>query len=480
MANTTILHISDLHRDSSSRITSAALLESLRRDRERYISSGIPTPAIAIVSGDIVQGVSPTDADGDAKLSAQYEEAYEFLVALAELFFDNDRERIVLVPGNHDVSLPHVERASIVVDLPDEMEQRSILAQQLRQDGTLLRWDARKFNVRRIVDVSTYDKRFEPYSIFYSRFYNGRRSFPLDPAAQFSIHDFPTLGIVVAGLSSCFENDSYNPTGRIHPDCVARATLQVSAITRRGRIGMAVWHHSVQGGPKDTDYVDADILQSLMDGEFSVAMHGHQHRPQLLEHRFTPDKRRGIVVLSSGTLCGGPGTLPTGRMRSYNLVVLDTTSNKGTLHVRDMKNNDFCSPVWGAAYVAEFSGSSIEFAIPTVATKAPLFQITAEADAQLRRGNSSEAYTMLSPYMSDPLARRVATVALESLQDWIEVIRVLNPPEAPNEFVLLCDAYYELGRLAELRNLISSPFATSSADAGVAQCIAIMLARTGE
>lgn len=51
----TILHISDLHRDSGSALTTESLLESLRLDRERY-GAQHRKPDLAIVSGDIVYG----------------------------------------------------------------------------------------------------------------------------------------------------------------------------------------------------------------------------------------------------------------------------------------------------------------------------------------------------------------------------------------------------------------------------------------
>jgi 3',5'-cyclic AMP phosphodiesterase CpdA len=62
----TVLHISDLHRDAGSGITSETLLESLRLDRERYTSDGgIRPPDLAIVSGDIVYGVKASTPDSD-------------------------------------------------------------------------------------------------------------------------------------------------------------------------------------------------------------------------------------------------------------------------------------------------------------------------------------------------------------------------------------------------------------------------------
>ena len=81
--------------------------------------------------------------------------------------------------------------------------------------------------------------------------------------------------------------------------------------------------------------------------------------------------------------------------------------------------------------------------------------------------------------MSDPLARRVAVVALGKLQDWEKISVVFNPPSSADEFVLLCEALDELGRKADLSALLGSPFALANKDPGVIQCIAMMRHRIG-
>jgi hypothetical protein len=45
MPPTFILHISDLHRDAGSAISTTTLLESLRLDRERYAAGGLAQSA---------------------------------------------------------------------------------------------------------------------------------------------------------------------------------------------------------------------------------------------------------------------------------------------------------------------------------------------------------------------------------------------------------------------------------------------------
>lgn len=474
----TVLHISDLHRDAGSAITSETLLESLRLDRERYTSDGgVQAPDLAIVSGDIVYGVKADSPDSDAVLKQQYDEASGFLSELSEVFFAGDRERIVIVPGNHDVSHPHVLRSTAITDLPADSAQRAVLARQLSEDGSPWRWVWSDFVLRRIADPVAYNNRMEPFAQFYSDFYRGNRSFALDPSKQFAIHDFPGLGLVVAGLSSCCDNDIYSRVGRIHPNCVSGATRGVAEYVKRGRVPLAVWHHSLAGGPRESDYVDADVLQNLIDGGFVIGLHGHQHRPQFLEHRFTADRKRAMTVISAGTLCGGPNTLPTGRKRSYNLVVIDAGKMSGELHVREMQNSDFSNPVWGAAYVADFSGALMPFEIKAPPQQFSVLQLAGQAAELLRAGNATEAYHLVRPHLSEELARRVAVEALTVLKDWSEIQAVFNPPTSPPEFVVLVEALLELGRKPDLAALLDSDFARISSDAGVRQCIEMARSR---
>lgn len=66
MATVSILQISDLHRDPSNPIRNDALLSSLENDRARYTRADNPSvrsPDIIVVSGDVIQGVSPGTPD---------------------------------------------------------------------------------------------------------------------------------------------------------------------------------------------------------------------------------------------------------------------------------------------------------------------------------------------------------------------------------------------------------------------------------
>jgi 3',5'-cyclic AMP phosphodiesterase CpdA len=105
-----ILHISDLHRDPDNPIGNEALLDSLENDRRRYTieeTSKVRSPDLIIVSGDIIQGVRPDAPDAEKRLSNQYGQALDFLNRLTGRLLGGDKRRVVLVPGNHDVSAYH-------------------------------------------------------------------------------------------------------------------------------------------------------------------------------------------------------------------------------------------------------------------------------------------------------------------------------------------------------------------------------------
>jgi len=97
-----ILHISDLHMSSENILGNLTLIDSLEGDfarvREENSWSGVD---LIVVSGDIVQGILQDEPI--AKLETQYKEAEEFLKGLASSILDGDLNRIIIVPGNHDV-----------------------------------------------------------------------------------------------------------------------------------------------------------------------------------------------------------------------------------------------------------------------------------------------------------------------------------------------------------------------------------------
>jgi hypothetical protein len=160
-----------------------------------------------------------------------------------------------------------------------------------------MRWSWQDFSLFEIADAKRYDERMAPFARFYEQFYGGSRHFDLDPSRQFDIFDYPEFDLTIVGFSSCHTNDILNGQGAIHPSCIGRVGSILRGPEFAGRLRLAVWHHNTEGPPVQRDYMDSGILQNLIDGGFSLGMHGHQHRPQFLDTRFrygTPPRPCGM------------------------------------------------------------------------------------------------------------------------------------------------------------------------------------------
>lgn len=192
MMKVSILHISDLHRSKDYPISNKILLHSLIKDRDRYVEIEQETkPDLIVVSGDMVQGMRGDSESEISELEQQYEEAYEFLAQLAEAFVEGDRNKVILIPGNHDVSWYHSKQSMVQIEFQgDEAEQLRRKRDLVRTFGNVNnrnRWSWNTFQFYKIEDQNMYNKRFELFSNFYNKFYSGARSYSLDPSEQYDI-----------------------------------------------------------------------------------------------------------------------------------------------------------------------------------------------------------------------------------------------------------------------------------------------------
>jgi len=122
MTQITIMQFSDLHKGVSALDSSKTLVSSIVSDVDRYHKDDIPIskPDILVVCGDIIQGVHTPGFSGDfekaiQEVEYQFKKANEFLVLTCNKLFDGKRERVIIVPGNHDVSWPHSQKSMEMV-----------------------------------------------------------------------------------------------------------------------------------------------------------------------------------------------------------------------------------------------------------------------------------------------------------------------------------------------------------------------------
>ena len=467
-----VLHISDLHRDPSNPISNQALLDSLEKDRDRYTREGSPSirpPDVIVVSGDVIHGAKHDSENPEASLQRQYEEALGFLEELTARFLGGDKKRIVVVPGNHDVSDYRFRQSLASMDVPPDA--RRALSEQLFAPGSHLRWSWPEFSLHRIADAEMYRGRFDAFIDFYNSFYENERRYSADPTKQFDIFDFPDDGFTIVGFSSCYDNDMLNKQGAIHPDCIAAARQQLRDFSYHGRLQMAVWHHNIEGSPMKTDYMDPELVQNLIDGGYSLGFHGHQHRPQYLDTRFRHGPDRRIIVISAGTICGS-AAYRFGR--AYNLVELDLEGRTGRLHVREMQNDNLRLPIWGprslASHSAEYLSFDFEPPPEPFVSGAKNTALLAQARQLYDSNQFNEARLILVPLSRlDKLARPLLLDCLIRLDDTSGIIDVLDPPESGAEAIALMDSLWIENRQGRLAELLDIPLVGESNDPSVVE-----------
>ena len=465
-----VLHILDLHRDPANPIRNDVLLDSLENDRRHYSAEETPavrSPDLIIVSGDIIQGIRPDAQDPDARLREQYQEAFDFLAALTDRFVGGDRNRVIVVPGNHDVSAYHFKKSLRRVDvLPDRKKE---LVTQLFLPGSLLRWSWSGFELYEIADQTLYAQRLAAFVDFYAAFYNDARAYDLGPAKQFDVFDFPEFGLTIAGFSSCYNNDLFNRQGAIHPGCIASVGTRFRHPSLRDRLRIAVWHHNTEGLPAHSDYMDPDLLQNLIDRGFSLGFHGHQHRPQFLDTRFRHGTNRKITVISAGTLCGGASFR---HGRAYNVIELDTENRTGRLHVREMQNDNLSLPIWGQRALPPNTSAYYDFQFDPPPEPAVHSNVNTQALIEAQRLYDSGDYrkavdVLISVAASDALARPLLLDCLVKLKDMPALIANFDPPASEAEAIHFMDALWAEGRRDRLGEVLRIPLIAESADPSV-------------
>lgn len=466
-----VLHISDLHRDPTSPIGNQVLLDSLERDRDRYASNENPRiepPNLIIVSGDIVQGVRHGAPDAKRVLEQQYDEAHAFLTSLADRFVEGDKRRIIVIPGNHDVSDDCFRQSLAPINMPAAMK-KDLVTQLFRPDSPL-RWSWEEFALFEITDWDKYRQRFAAFADFYTRFYHGQRSYSAKPDEQLDVFDFPDFGIAIVGFNSCYNNDLLNRQGAIHPDCLAEAGKRLRSISSsRETLRIAVWHHNTEGPPLEVDYMDPDIVQNLIDGGFSLGFHGHQHKPQFLDTRFRHGPDRRITVISAGTLCGSAAFR---HGRAYNLVEIDVPKRTGRLHLREMQNDNLTMPIWGARSLPPNQASFLDFTFdappePFVWPNRTTITLR-QAQDLYEKGDPRAAANLLAPLVSsEPLARRLLLESLTNLGASQEIVKSFDPPQSPAETIALMDALWDQDNRFRLEEVLKLDGVATSTDPSV-------------
>jgi len=443
-----ILHISDLHRSPDDSISNTELISALIGDRDRYIHEDpkITVPEAIVVSGDLIHGVPLGTIDYENKLARQYEVAEEFLDELVKRFLDGDRSRLVIVPGNHDIDWNTAKQAFEQVDTKDIPTNLPAI---FYEKDTDYRWDWKSLKLFRIADRDLYKKRLDAFWRFFEKFYTDASGLlRVQPQADSSLFSFCNDRIGVVAFNSCHENDCYAFHGSIRKEEVAQSHLNLQDTGHVFDLLIAVWHHSIEGPPYRTDYMDVDIVRGMIGRGFRLGLYGHQHKAQVTPHEiWLPDRER-MAVVSAGSLCAGPDELPTGVSRQYNVLEISSDFRSVRVHVRAMT----VANLFLRANLPEFGGNTFvdlnweqpkNFVGVTINTSAAQMRLVVEAaEKATKLGDPAHAVKLLKELKlpEGSYERQLLFDAASAANDWQTIINVTPTPYSILELVMRIEA----------------------------------------
>ena len=314
-----ILHISDIHKITG--VEYDPLFQSLRRDKDTFMEiEGIIAPTFVVISGDLIQG-----GYTEEEIRAQYIEVESFLASVCDLYLQGDRSRLIVVPGNHDVS-----RVATIASLHPSTKDYEISKDTFFKGANDIRWNWKDHQFYEITDVNTYSQRFNLFVEFYNRFFDGIREYPEDPEGQAYVVINYDYGICFACFNSCCHLDHLCDTGCISDDALNSIGKELTDCYNAGFLNIAVWHHHFYGRPLETNYMDRAFLTDLLSCNIQIGLFGHQHFTQIAEEYSDlllqkDDHVQKLLLISSGTLFGGKKVLPENCRRQYNVIEI----NKG-------------------------------------------------------------------------------------------------------------------------------------------------------
>lgn len=456
-----ILHIADLHKKAEDDFDN--LLSSLVEDCESYTAKGITKPNIIVVSGDLIRGGKPDE------ISKQYQETKDFLEKLANYFLSGDKSHIIIVPGNHDVDWNVSAEAMVSVPEPKvcltatltEDESNKALQEYERERKAYnktkelflkgkrptYRWDWKRQELKNIVKEDVYNKRLEQFATFYQDFYG--EDYPLEPENQVKIFDLKDDGICFVGFNSCYQNDHLNRAGKIIPKCVVEAKRQIKELPDGERLFIGVWHHNVKGLPHVNNYLDYQILNSILGMGIKIALHGHQHYSGVVEeYKDVFDEQERMLMFSTGSLYGAIDQLVYGTPRQYNIIEMEQKGRElhVTVHLRqDNNTEEYEMPKWGDGITKGTSKPHWETTIilPPLSKEQDLLNRIVEEG--MKSGEYATAVAKLKMMNTNsPEVRKFLISFMEKGGDYRGIIEFITEPATVDEARVLVKAAVEL------------------------------------
>jgi WD40 repeat protein/3',5'-cyclic AMP phosphodiesterase CpdA len=305
----TILHLSDLQFGRNHRFGRLhlprpddmfdSLFSRLRDDLDLLRNDPGLQPDLIIVTGDITEGAMPTE----------FADARELLERLCD-HLQLKHDRVVLVPGNHDIS----RKACEAYFNQCEADERK--------------------------PIPPFTPKWKHYVLMFQEFYKSYDNIRFTIEEPWTLFEVPELKVVVAGLNSTMAEchdikldkrhlwyEEYVRSGTFgHFGSCGEAQLRCFAehldgFKAKGWLRIGAVHHNYRRGATDDDdnLRDADDLERLLGDAINLLLHGHTHEGNL-------DRMpSGVPILSTGSAGVAKGVRPEEVPNQYEIIRLQST-----------------------------------------------------------------------------------------------------------------------------------------------------------
>jgi len=311
MATITWLHFADLHISTSNNNEIGPILNTLWGDL-KYLATGGLKPDFIAFTGDVTASGKPE----------------EYTLAM-KLFFDPllettqlPKERLFIVPGNHDVERDKVDRY-VARGMANLLNDRDAINQFLspEQDRTFL------------------FQKFNSYSNFINNYLGGHLGF--DPQRYCYGYTFELNGVLIgvlglnsAWMSATFRDTSGQITDQGHLLIGERQLDTVLGQVAQTDLRLALMHHPFDWLHES----ERTRIKRHLSAECHFILHGHLHEPEV----------EILHTLSESSVFIPAGALYYHRdySNAYNVVRFDTNTGKGTIHLRRYVDAGPKGPIW--------------------------------------------------------------------------------------------------------------------------------------
>lgn len=309
-----VLHVTDLHVTAPNTsleniwTTASDVLRAAKRTEFDFI----------VVSGDLTQAAQQHEYEQLTRFTDSH-----LVPRLRPKDGKRARNRIVFVPGNHDVTWFHGTALKKVE--PRDLDAGAIKTFLEQPHTSRVRARITKTGELdlRLRDEKEYGRRFDAVQAFLDGFYEKEppeRAFRLvshDARDHFSAHVFRDEGVAFYGFNTSFHNDEVWRGATLEEDAVTAAVAHAREHAE-GLLWVAVWHHGLAGDRGSPDHLIARDLGFLRFNGFHIGMHGHTHVDEFGDLRDILGEQ--FPVVATGSFGAGQSERPEGQLNQFALL----------------------------------------------------------------------------------------------------------------------------------------------------------------